>query len=185
MSNTELQLEAKAAEGSDAEGLRVGDFVSYQGKLFGTVEAFMPERERWVLRLSDGRQCAAQAEQLERVPFSPFSRVEVVGDDCGPLAGLCGEVTGYLPDRQRWTVMLDVGHSAAARTNQLRCAHFFFALFLRKPDCNTFCAGRRTSRSRRAPRRAAAAPAPAATTPTPASTRTTASTPATRRNSPG
>lgn len=33
---------------------------------------------------------------------------------------MCGEVTGYLPQRQRWLVKLDAGPSTAARADQLR-----------------------------------------------------------------
>jgi hypothetical protein len=104
----------------DDTALRAGDFVSYQGRLFGTLQEYMSDRERWALQLADGRVCAAKAEQLERTPFEPFARVEVVGDDCGPLLGMCGEITGYLPERGRWTLKLDVGRNTAARTDQLR-----------------------------------------------------------------
>eukprot|EP01043_Picozoa_sp_COSAG02_P005824 COSAG02_NODE_160_length_32694_cov_18.496947_18_plen_318_part_00 len=107
-------------EAPAAAALRPGDFVSYQGKLFGTLQEYMVDRERWALQLADGRVCAAKAEQLERTPFEPFARVEVVGADCGPLAGMCGEITGFLPERGRWTLKLDVGRDAAARTDQLR-----------------------------------------------------------------
>ena len=87
--------------------------------LFGVLEAYMPERRRWALRLTNGRTCAAKGEQLVKAPFQPFQRVEVVGGDCGPWRGICGEVAGFVPRRQRWTIELDVGHSTLVRTDQL------------------------------------------------------------------
>ena len=115
----EPTVESKADD-TQRSSLRPGDFVSYQGKIFGTLQEFMADRDRWALKLADGRLCAAKAEQLERTPFEPFARVEVIGSDCGPLTGMCGEITGYLPERGRWTLKLDVGRDAAARTDQLR-----------------------------------------------------------------
>jgi hypothetical protein len=116
----EATVEGPEADESARAALRPGDFVSYQGKLFGTLQEYMADRDRWALQLADGRLCAAKAEQLERAAFEPFARVEVIGADCGPLAGMCGEITGFLPERGRWTLKLDVGRDAAARTDQLR-----------------------------------------------------------------
>ena len=87
--------------------------------LFGVLEDFVPERGRWALRLTNGRTCAAKAAQLKKTSFQPLQRIEVVGEDCGPLAGLCGEVVAFVPRRQRWTIELDVGYSTLARTDQL------------------------------------------------------------------
>lgn len=115
----EAGFEAKA-DGLSGTTLRPGDFVSYQRRHFGKLQEYMADRGRWTLQLADGRLCAAKAEHLERTPFEPFARVEIVGADCGPLVGMCGEITGYLPERQRWTLKLDVGRDAAARTDQLK-----------------------------------------------------------------
>ena len=45
--------------------------------------------------------------------------VEVTGSDCEPWLGICGEVTGFVPRRMRWTVRLDVGYSTLVRTDQI------------------------------------------------------------------
>ena len=88
-------------------------------KLFGVLEDFIPERGRWAVRLTNGRTCAARDEQLTKAPFQPFQRVEIVGDDCGPLAGLCGQVVAFLPFRHCWSIELDVGHITIAGSDEL------------------------------------------------------------------
>ena len=104
----------------ESPGIELGDFVSFQSVVFGTVVDWLPDRQRWVVQLGDGRECAAAAEQLNRVRFEPFARVVIVGEELGKLNGECGEITGFLPDRNRWGVKLDIGPSTAARAGQLR-----------------------------------------------------------------
>ena len=94
----------------------MGDTVS-----LGIVEAFLPERGRWALRLANGRCCAALPSHLRLAPFVPYQRVQINDHACPLVIGNCGIVIGY-DQMQRWVVNLDIGFTVKAREADLSCS---------------------------------------------------------------